>query len=247
MRQAFWAPYKKFVRFIEEQVAKRAAAADSDATKKLESAATSTVNPTAAGKAAAPGTKPKFEVGTVAALGVGLGAIGTLLGGFVAGFLGLGIWMPLGIVGIILAISGPSMLIDRSGLPVALVRVNLHNPSAKRVQAAVAAALPNFIGEDGFELQLDEFRGRLFPQGAQGGVNTWRKNGAVRGLALQSQGVDRSPRSRMERQLLRQPERVEARETRRQHRRSTTGRRRPLAHRTRRTGRRRSAVLNSSL
>ncbi|MCP5529372.1 MAG: hypothetical protein H7A44_02935 [Opitutaceae bacterium] len=79
---------------------------------------------------------------------------------------------------------------DRSGLPVALVRVNLHNPSAKRVQAAVAAALPNFIGEDGFELQLDEFRGRLFPQGAQGGVNTWRKNGAVRGLALQSQGVD---------------------------------------------------------
>lgn len=111
VRQAFWAPYKKFVRFIEEQVAKRAAAADSDATKKLESAATSTVNPTAAGKAAAPGAKPKFEVGTVAALGVGLGAIGTLLGGFVAGFLGLGIWMPLGIVGIILAISGPSMLI----------------------------------------------------------------------------------------------------------------------------------------
>jgi len=112
VRQAFWSPYKKFVRFIEEQVAKRAAAADTAATGKLQAAATSTVDTAAAGKpAAAAAPKPKFEVGTVAALGVGLGAIGTLLGGFVAGFLGLGIWMPLGIIGIMLAISGPSMLI----------------------------------------------------------------------------------------------------------------------------------------
>ena len=112
VRQAFWSPYKKFVRFIEEQVAKRAAAADTDATKKLEAAATTTVDSAAAGKpAAVPGAKPKFEVGTVAALGVGLGAIGTLLGGFVAGFLGLGVWMPIGVLGIMLAISGPSMLI----------------------------------------------------------------------------------------------------------------------------------------
>jgi len=122
VRQAFWAPYKKFVRFIEEQVAKRAAAADTEATSKLENAAANTVSTVASGKPAAPlgaagalaaagGGKPRFEVGTVAALGVGLGAIGTLLGGLVAGFLGLGVWMPLGILGIVLAISGPSMLI----------------------------------------------------------------------------------------------------------------------------------------
>lgn len=111
VRQAFWSPYKKFVRFIEEQVAKRAAAADSASTSRLESAAASTVDTAAAGKPAAAPAKPKFEVGTVAALGVGIGAIGTLLGGFVAGFMGLGIWMPLGILGIMLAISGPSMLI----------------------------------------------------------------------------------------------------------------------------------------
>jgi len=55
--------------------------------------------------------RAKFEVGTGAALGAGIGAIGTLLGGFVAGFMGLGMWMPLGILGIMLAISGPSMLI----------------------------------------------------------------------------------------------------------------------------------------
>lgn len=111
IREAFWAPYKKFVRFIEEQVAKRAAAADAASTDKLASAANTAVDTAATGKPTAPVAKPKFEVGTVAALGVGLGAIGTLLGGFVAGFIGLGWWMPLGILGIILAISGPSMLI----------------------------------------------------------------------------------------------------------------------------------------
>jgi hypothetical protein len=111
VRQAFWSPYKKFVRFIEEQVAKRAADADSAATSKLQAAATSTVDTAAAGKPAALPAKPRFEVGTVAALGVGVGALGTLFGGFIAGFMGLGVFMPLGILGIILAISGPSMLI----------------------------------------------------------------------------------------------------------------------------------------
>jgi len=111
IRQAFWSPYKKFVRFIEEQVAKRAAAADKESTGKLESAAVNTVDSAAAGKVTKPPAKPSFEVGTVAALGVGLGAIGTLLGGFVAGFLGLGLYMPLGILGVGLTISGPSMLI----------------------------------------------------------------------------------------------------------------------------------------
>lgn len=111
VRQAFWAPYKKVIRFIEEQVAKRAAAADTEATKTLESAALKTAETATTGKPAAPGAKPKFEVGTVAALGVGVGALGTLLGGAIAGFLGLGFWMPLGIAGIILLISGPSMLI----------------------------------------------------------------------------------------------------------------------------------------
>lgn len=111
IREAFWSPYKKFIRFIEEQVAKRAAAADASATDKLASAATTAVDTAASGKSGAPAPKPKFEVGTVAALGVGLGAIGTLLGGFVAGFIALKWWMPLGVLGIVMAISGPSMLI----------------------------------------------------------------------------------------------------------------------------------------
>jgi hypothetical protein len=91
IRQAFWSPYKKAIRFVEETIAKRAAAAAE------------------AGKA--PKEKPKIDIGTVAALGVGLGAIGGFLSSMALGFAGLGMWMPLGVVAIVLAISGPSMLI----------------------------------------------------------------------------------------------------------------------------------------
>ena len=54
IRQAFWAPYKKFLRMIEEQVAKRAAAADAEATGKLTRAAEQTANVDQAKPDAAP-------------------------------------------------------------------------------------------------------------------------------------------------------------------------------------------------
>jgi hypothetical protein len=111
IRQAFWAPYKKFVRLIEEQVAKRAAAAEASADAKLAQAAATAAQ---ADKAAAAPPK-KVDVGTVAALGVAFGAIGTFfatLMGYLTGIIKLG---PLAIVaaliGVILLISGPSMII----------------------------------------------------------------------------------------------------------------------------------------
>lgn len=111
LRQAFWAPYKKFVRLIEEQVAKRAAAADAAADAKLAQAA--------AAAAQADKTKPaepkKMDVGTVAALGVAFGAIGTFfaaLMGYAAGIVKLGPLAIVGaIIGVILLISCPSMII----------------------------------------------------------------------------------------------------------------------------------------
>ncbi|MCA9321631.1 MAG: hypothetical protein KDB53_12900 [Planctomycetes bacterium] len=106
--QAFFAPYKRVLRFIEESVAKRAAAADSAATGKLEGAALS------AGKSATTGTagpKPKMDIGVVAAIGVAVGGITAALGALLQSFFGLGIWMPLGILALVLLISGPSMLI----------------------------------------------------------------------------------------------------------------------------------------
>jgi hypothetical protein len=108
LRQAFWSPYKKFVRMIEEQVAKRAGAAEAKAQAQLES--------TAATVATADKSKPaepkKFDVGTIAALGVGLGAVATVAGGFVAGILNLVWWqMPLALVGLMVVISMPSVII----------------------------------------------------------------------------------------------------------------------------------------
>ena len=79
----------------------------------------------------------------------------------------------------------------RSGLPVALVRVVLRNPSRAPVSASVAAVLPNFIGMDGFTQKLDDFRGKLFPTGAAGNRNEWREAGGLRGLAMSSAGVAR--------------------------------------------------------
>jgi hypothetical protein len=106
IRQAFWAPYRKLVRMIEEQIASRASAAAAAADTKVAGAATQVAQADQA--AAAP---PKIDVGTVAAIGVAVGGIGAMIVGILAAFLGLGAWMPLGIAGLLLLISGPSMLL----------------------------------------------------------------------------------------------------------------------------------------
>jgi hypothetical protein len=110
IRQAFWAPYKKLVRFIEDQVAKRAAAADADATKKLAERVQKVEKAAETGKASEP-PKSKIDTGVIAALGVAAAGIGGMFGGLIAGFLGLGLWMPIGLLAIILLISGPSMIL----------------------------------------------------------------------------------------------------------------------------------------
>ncbi|MBN2492534.1 MAG: hypothetical protein JXQ29_16925 [Planctomycetes bacterium] len=108
IREAFLSPYKRFVRMIEETVAKRAAAAEAESTKKMESAA-SAVGTADKPKPAEP---KKIDVGVVAALGVAVGAISMAVGSLVTGVLQLAAWqMPLVLVAIILVISGPSMII----------------------------------------------------------------------------------------------------------------------------------------
>ncbi|MCX6905103.1 MAG: hypothetical protein NTW03_16815, partial [Verrucomicrobia bacterium] len=121
VRQAFWSPYKKFVRMIEEQIAKRAAAADAAAQDQLASAAKAVAEAdkakamaeAAKAKAAAPPPPPKkVDVGVVAALGVAFGAIGTAVSALATGVFKLPAWqIPLVFVGIILLISGPAMVI----------------------------------------------------------------------------------------------------------------------------------------
>ena len=111
IRQAFWAPYKKLVRMVEEQIAKRAAAADAASTDQLTQAATQMSN---IDKAAAsqPTEARKLDVGIVAALGVAVGAIGGALASLATGIMKLDAWqIPLVFVGLVLIISVPSMLI----------------------------------------------------------------------------------------------------------------------------------------
>lgn len=114
IRQAFWSPYKKLVRLIEEQVAKRAAAADAEANAKLANAAAAAAN---ADKAlAAKKEEPKkVDVGAVAAMGVAFGAIGTAfatIAGYMSGLLKLPFWqLCLAVAALLLLVSGPSMLI----------------------------------------------------------------------------------------------------------------------------------------
>ena len=110
IRQAFWLPYKRFVRMIEEQVAKRAAAADAASTQKLQTAAQTT---TSVGAAPPKAPEPKkLDTGVVAALGVAVGAIGTAVSATVTGLLRLPGWqMPLVLLGLLLAVSGPAMII----------------------------------------------------------------------------------------------------------------------------------------
>lgn len=113
IRQAFWSPYKKFVRMVEEQVAKRAAASEAASQAKLTSAATvvATADQTKA-PAAHPKPEPKkMDVGVVAAIGVALGSLATFLGLMFGKVVDLGWWAPFAIIGIILAISLPSVLI----------------------------------------------------------------------------------------------------------------------------------------
>ena len=108
IRQAFWSPYKKLVRMIEEMAAKRAAAADAAADAKLANAAAATVNADKTVKA----EPKKVDVGAVAAMGVAFGAIGTALAYFAGLFKGIEFWqLCLAVVGIMLLISGPSMIL----------------------------------------------------------------------------------------------------------------------------------------
>lgn len=108
IRQAFWSPYKRVAAFIEAQLQKFAASRDKD----IETKTTSGVADAAAAPAAA---TSGFDIakfaGIFAAIGLALGALGTMLAAVVAGLFSLQWWqIPLVLLGVMLLISCPSML-----------------------------------------------------------------------------------------------------------------------------------------
>ncbi len=110
IRQAFWSPYKKFVRLVEEQVAKRAALADAAANAQLAQTAQSAAELDKAPPPPPP-AKPKVDTGTLAAIGLVLTTLLSALGGIFGRILGLSWWqIPLAFIAIILAISAPSVI-----------------------------------------------------------------------------------------------------------------------------------------
>jgi hypothetical protein len=105
VRQAFFAPYKKLARFIEEQVAKRAATADATATSNLQSAASATAG------GPPPAASNKIDTGTLAAIGLVLTTLMGALGVIFTKLFDLPKWeIPLVIVIIVIGISMPSVI-----------------------------------------------------------------------------------------------------------------------------------------
>ena len=112
IRQAFWAPYRKVAALIEKQISQFAEAQD----KKVENDAAAAVDSSPLGNKAEEAKPVPFDigkfVGIFAAISLALGALGTALASVVGGFLGLVWWkMPLAIAGLLLVISGPSMIL----------------------------------------------------------------------------------------------------------------------------------------
>ncbi|MBI3774066.1 MAG: hypothetical protein HY273_00670 [Gammaproteobacteria bacterium] len=113
IRQAFWSPYKRIGRMVGEQIEKLASSRDKTTQDQAAAAIASAGQKLDGAKAAAP---VPFDVakfaGIFAAIGLAVGALGTAFASIVTGFLGLKLWqMPLALVGLVLILSGPSMLI----------------------------------------------------------------------------------------------------------------------------------------
>jgi hypothetical protein len=118
LRQAFWSPYKRVARFINEQLQKVAASKAKASDDKLATVAVENGKRVAAVPAAAvtPPPPPPFDVakfaGIFAAIGLALGAIGTALAAVVGGLFSLQWWqLPLAFAGLMLVISGPAVIL----------------------------------------------------------------------------------------------------------------------------------------
>ena len=114
--QAFWSPYRRMAKLVENLINK--SAADKDA--KMMADATAKINAVPASiPAAADGSKPAaqpFDIGKFAgifaAFGMALGALGTAVTKIFGGLLNMPIWKTaLAVVAVLLVISGPAMVL----------------------------------------------------------------------------------------------------------------------------------------
>ena len=108
IRQAFWTPYKKVARMINDRIDKKAA----EKNEKSMAGLTEATNTAADGKAPAQPFDIGKYAGIFAAVGMALGLIGAALAGVIAALKGITWWQVLLIIAVVmLIISGPSMFI----------------------------------------------------------------------------------------------------------------------------------------
>ncbi|MFT5586501.1 MAG: hypothetical protein ACI9VR_004100, partial [Cognaticolwellia sp.] len=123
LREAFWQPYKRIVTLLEERAAKTAEARSAERdranqdlgaklTKQAESHLENAKTPSATTTEL---QEPKIDVGTVAAIAVGLGALGSLalaVLGYLTGLFSLPFWIIcLVLLTLFVAISAPSVIL----------------------------------------------------------------------------------------------------------------------------------------
>ena len=114
--QAFWSPYRRMATVIENLINKNAADKDAkmmkEATEKIN--ATSLAAPAGNADASKQAQAAPFDIakfaGIFAAIGMAFGMIGTALSGLVDSMKGMGWKLILVFIGIMLAISGPAMV-----------------------------------------------------------------------------------------------------------------------------------------
>ncbi len=112
IRQAFWAPYKRVGKMIGEQIQKLAAAKSQAAEDKMFKAVVEAGTKHDAVKAPVPPFDVAKFAGIFAAIGLAVGALGTAVASMLTGLIALKWWqIPIALSGLLLLVSGPSMLI----------------------------------------------------------------------------------------------------------------------------------------
>ena len=115
--QSFWSPYRRMATAVENLISKSASDKDAkmmaDVTAKINAAPAAV--PAAGADPAKPAAAPPFDIakvaGIFAAIGMAVGMIGTALSGLIDSLSGLGWKLILVFVGLMLAISGPAMVL----------------------------------------------------------------------------------------------------------------------------------------
>ena len=119
LKEAFWYPWKKIAEMIGDQINRLLSQKQETMIRTTAAAVETMALPGAPAPGSPPAAKPsppRLEgaalASSVAALGIAVGLVGSAVGGLVSVISGLPLWkILLGILGVILAVSGPSVIL----------------------------------------------------------------------------------------------------------------------------------------